>query len=50
METCVNAESDAIQASMETTIKAELASMRALLELVAAAVVPVGPRNEDGSF
>ena len=42
METCVNAESDAI--------KAELASMRALLELVAAAVVPVGPRNEDGSF
>jgi hypothetical protein len=32
------------------TVQAELASMRALLEVIAAAVVPVGPRNEDGSY
>ena len=31
-------------------IQAELASMRKMLECIAASVVPIGPRNDDGSF
>jgi len=31
-------------------IKCELAALRAAVDNIAAAVVPVGPRNDDGSF
>jgi hypothetical protein len=31
-------------------VKNELAALRVAVESIAAAVVPVGPRNDDGSF